>query len=172
MTPDLEYSILNGVPTHDVEDATMPIAIIGMSARLPGDATDPESLYKMCAEARDAWSTVPSNRFNHAAFYHPDANRNGTSNVLGAHFLQEDLALFDAPFFGMTRAEAAALDPQQRLLLEGCYEAFENAGRRMEDVVGSNTSVFVGSFCKDWGEVTLRDPGEYDTSFRAITCSC
>jgi acyl transferase domain-containing protein len=35
---------------------------------------------------------------------------------------------------------------------------FENAGIRLEDVVGSDTAVFVGSFCKDWGEVTLRDP--------------
>jgi hypothetical protein len=35
---------------------------------------------------------------------------------------------------------------------------FENAGKRLEDVVGSDTAVFVGSFCKDWGEVTLRDP--------------
>jgi acyl transferase domain-containing protein len=70
--------VLNG--TH-VEDATVPIAVIGMSARLPGGATDPEKLYRMCAEARDAWSTIPTNRFNQAAFYHPDANRNGTSNV-------------------------------------------------------------------------------------------
>ncbi|KAF2419578.1 putative polyketide synthase [Tothia fuscella] len=147
----------NGI--GETGDPTLPIAIIGLSARLPGDATDPESLYRLCADAKDAWSPVPSDRFNQEAFYHPDPNRNGTSNVRGAHFLNEDLALFDAPFFGMTKAEAAALDPQQRLLLESCYEAFENAGIRMEDVFGSNTSVFVGSFCKDWGEITLRDPG-------------
>jgi acyl transferase domain-containing protein len=71
-----------------LKDATMPIAVIGMSARLPGDATDPERLYKMCSEARDAWTTVPPSRFNQEAFYHPDANRNGTSNVKGAHFLE------------------------------------------------------------------------------------
>jgi acyl transferase domain-containing protein len=79
----------NGVPNGTkLRNPIMPIAVIGMSARLPGEATDPEKLYKMCSEARDAWSTVPPNRFNQAAFYHPDANRNGTSNVKGAHFLE------------------------------------------------------------------------------------
>jgi hypothetical protein len=92
---------------HGGEDPSMPIAIVGMSCRFPGDATDPRKLWQMCAAARDAWSPVPKERFNQDAFYHPDANRNGTSNVQGAHFLAEDLSLFDAPFFNMTPAEAA-----------------------------------------------------------------
>ncbi|KAF1988946.1 hypothetical protein K402DRAFT_461387 [Aulographum hederae CBS 113979] len=148
----------NGATSNGTGDQTMPIAIIGMSGRFPGDAIDPDHLFNLCAGARDSWSPFPSSRFNQEAFYHPDASRNGASNVKGGHFLREDLALFDAPFFGMTKAEAAALDPQQRLLLECCYEAFENAGTRVEDMAGSDTSVFVGSFCKDWGELTLRDP--------------
>lgn len=138
---------------QDGEDPNMPIAIVGMSCRCPGDATDPQKLWRMCAAARDAWSPVPKDRFNQAAFYHPDANRNGTSNVRGAHFLTEDLSLFDAPFFNMTPAEAAvssrlhqcitrtdvskALDPQQRLLLECCYEAFENGKFRTLNISSS-----------------------------------
>jgi acyl transferase domain-containing protein len=59
-------------------DATMPIAVIGMGCRYPGGATDPEKLWKMCAEQRDAWSPVPKERFNQDAFYHPDPSRNGT----------------------------------------------------------------------------------------------
>jgi hypothetical protein len=92
---------------HRGEDPSMPIAIVGMSCRFPGDATDPRKLWQMCAAARDAWSPVPKERFNQDAFYHPVDNRNGTSNVRGAHFLTEDLSLFDAPFFNMTPAEAA-----------------------------------------------------------------
>lgn len=44
-----------------------------------------------------------------------------------AHLLKEDLALFDASFFGLTAAEANAMDPQQRFLLETTYRALENS---------------------------------------------
>ena len=47
-------------------------------------------------------------------------------NARGGHFLREDLAAFDAPFFSMARAEAECMDPQHRRLLEGAYHAFEN----------------------------------------------
>ena len=57
---------------------TMPIAIVGMSCRFPGDATSPERLWKLCAESRSAWSQVPSERFNQEAFYHPQAEKLGT----------------------------------------------------------------------------------------------
>ena len=59
------------------KDETMPIAIIGMSCRFPGDATNPEKLWELCAQAQDAWSEFPGDRFNASAFYHPNIERNG-----------------------------------------------------------------------------------------------
>ena len=56
----------------------MPIAIIGMACRFPGDATSPEKLWELCANARSAWSPIPSSRFNQAAWYHPDKEHLGT----------------------------------------------------------------------------------------------
>lgn len=56
----------------------MPIAVIGMAFRGPGDATNVERLWKMISETREAWSLVPKQKWNNEAFYHPDANRNGT----------------------------------------------------------------------------------------------
>lgn len=145
------------LPTASKIDMTDPIAIVGMSCRFPGDADNVESLWKMCVESRDAWSTVPETRFNLNGYYHPDSNRPGATNVRGGHFLAEDPTHFDAPFFSITREEAAAMDPQQRLLLECSYEAFENAGITMRQLIGSDTSVFMGSFCRDWTDILNRD---------------
>ena len=53
----------------------MPIAIVGMACRLPGEATSPDKLWKLCAEKQAAWSEVPRDRMNLEAFYHPDGER-------------------------------------------------------------------------------------------------
>ncbi|PVH88801.1 hypothetical protein DL98DRAFT_477463 [Cadophora sp. DSE1049] len=136
----------------------MPIAVVGLSGRFPGAATNPSKLWDMCAAGKNAWSPLPADRFSAEAFYHPESGRNGTANIRGGFFLKEDLAYFDAPFFGMNVAEADALDPLQRMLLEASYEAFENAGIRMEDVAGGDTGIFIGTFCKDWENITTEDP--------------
>ena len=57
---------------------TMPIAVVGIGFRGPGDATNVENFWNMILQAREAWSLVPKEKWNNSAFYHPDANRNGT----------------------------------------------------------------------------------------------
>ena len=44
----------------------------------------------------------------------------------GAHFIKEDLGVFDAPFFSIPATEAMCMDPQHRILLETTYRALEN----------------------------------------------
>ena len=63
-------------------NAWMPIAIIGMSCKCPGDATSPERLWQLCAEGRSAWSDIPQNRFNAKAFYHPKGEKPGAVSTL------------------------------------------------------------------------------------------
>ncbi|KAJ4314705.1 hypothetical protein N0V94_006338 [Neodidymelliopsis sp. IMI 364377] len=136
---------------------SVPIAIIGMSCRFAGGATDPEKLWQLCAEGRTGWSEVPEDRYNIDGHYHPRPDNLNTTNVKGACFLDEDVGNFDATFFNLPAETAACLDPQFRLMLEGTYEAFENAGLTMNDVVGSDTSVYAGSFFKDYHDAGLRD---------------
>ncbi|KAB5536494.1 hypothetical protein GE09DRAFT_1290796 [Coniochaeta sp. 2T2.1] len=118
-------------------DDLMPIAIVGMSCRFPGDATNPSNLWDMLCNRRSAWSAIPKDKFTAEAFYHPDPDRNGAINVEGGHFLKEDIGRFDASFFSISPNEAKAIDPQQRLQLESAYEALENAGIPMEKAVAA-----------------------------------
>lgn len=121
---------------------TVPIAVVGLGCRFPGAASCPEAFWSMVSEGRQAWTDVPPDRFNWKSFYHPDADAPGTTNQKGGHFLDQDLADFDAGFFGIPAMEAAAMDPQQRLVLEVAWEAVENAGVPMSTFRGSDTAVF------------------------------
>lgn len=62
----------------DKQPASEPIAIIGLSCKFAGDASTPEGLWRMLAEGRDAWSEIPSSRFNAKGAYHPDSEKLST----------------------------------------------------------------------------------------------
>lgn len=51
---------------------------------------------------------------------------NPQTHVKGAHFLDDDVAAFDAGFFNYSAEMAQVVDPQFRLELESTYEALEN----------------------------------------------
>ncbi|OLN84398.1 Lovastatin diketide synthase LovF 12 [Colletotrichum chlorophyti] len=136
----------------------IPLAIVGIGCRLPGGATNPEKLWELLANGKSAWSRVPAERFNEEAFLHPDPDdRNGTNNHLGGHFLDQDIAEFDAGFFNVSPQEASSMDPQQRLLLETTYEALESAGIPQEKIRGSNTSVHMAMFTRDYDRNAYKD---------------
>lgn len=64
-------------------DGVMPIAIVGIGFRGPGDASDLNGLWNMIANKREARSSIPKDRWNNEAFYHPDSNRSGTVHSCG-----------------------------------------------------------------------------------------
>lgn len=55
----------------------VPIAVIGLAGRFPGDATDAGALWEMCCEGRSAWSKVPEDRMSQEAFFHPNVSKHG-----------------------------------------------------------------------------------------------
>ncbi|ERS99539.1 phenolpthiocerol synthesis polyketide synthase PpsB [Sporothrix schenckii ATCC 58251] len=85
---------LDALPDGNVDDV---IAVVGMSCRFPGDADNVENFWEMIREGKDAWSEIPSDRFNAKGWYHPDPNRPGSFHIRGAHFIKGDIAAFDAP---------------------------------------------------------------------------
>ncbi|KAJ5822474.1 hypothetical protein N7447_004814 [Penicillium robsamsonii] len=136
----------------------MPIAIIGMACRFPGDASSPEKLWDLCAKGKSAWSPIPDSRFHAESWYHPDKGHLGTSYVKGAHFLTEDISRFDAAFFNFTAESASTMDPEVRMQLETVYEALESAGLPLDQVAGSRTGVYAGTCFRDNHDSLMRDP--------------
>lgn len=135
-----------------------PIAIIGMSCRFPGGASEPARLWDVLSSGQSAWSEVPKDRFNMEAFHLEGDPHSSTTNTPGGHFLDSDVATFDCSFFEIKPTEARAMDPQQRLTLELAYEAFENAGFTVSQIWGSSTGVYIGQWSSDYSEIMARDP--------------
>lgn len=127
-----------------------PIAVVGMSCRLPGGGNDPDAFWELLANGVDATSEVPADRWDREAHYDPDKDAPGKMYTTRAGFLDFPVGDFDARFFRMSPREANGLDPQQRLLLEGSWDAVEDAGIDMASLAGTPTGVFVGICCDDY----------------------
>lgn len=113
---------------------TEPIAIVGMGCRFPG-APDLEAFWTLLRNGQDAIS-------------HADSNRALATAELGGFI--DDVAAFDARFFGISSRDAASMDPQQRILLEVAWEALQDSGVVIQELSGTQTGVFIGVSSQDY----------------------
>ncbi|PYH97832.1 putative polyketide synthase [Aspergillus ellipticus CBS 707.79] len=132
----------------------IPIAIVGMSMRLPGGVRTEDQFRDTLIKKGDGLCEVPKSRYTVESFYHP--SKGGCVKTKNGYFLQDDPGYFDAPFFSVRDYEAACMDPQQRLLLELVWECLENAGET--DWEGKEIGCYVGVFGEDWLSLAPRDP--------------
>lgn len=150
--------------THSFSSLKMsppiPIAIIGMGCRLPGGANSPEELWDMLAEGRSGWGEVPKERWDWRSFYHPDQSAKESLNYKSGYFIPQDITAFDARFFGIPPGEAHGIDPQQRILLESTWDAIENAGIPPDSLRGSDTSVYMAIFARDYDRMSFKDTSQ------------
>nr|WP_309227868.1 MULTISPECIES: sulfolipid-1 biosynthesis phthioceranic/hydroxyphthioceranic acid synthase [unclassified Mycolicibacterium] len=120
-----------------------PVAVIGMSCRLPGGIDSPERLWEALLRGDDLVTEVPADRWDADEYYDPEPGVPGRSVSKWGAFL-DDVAGFDAEFFGINERESSAIDPQHRMLLETSWEAMEHAGLSRDALADSLTGVFVG----------------------------
>ena len=128
------------------------VAVVGVGCRLPGGITDLDGLWAALRDGRDLVGEMPEDRFPKQRFVDPGAVRPGRSYTAAGGFL-DDIASFDAGYFGISPKEAAHIDPQQRLLLEMAAEALDDAAVPAETLAGSDTCVYVGVSDPAYGTV-------------------
>lgn len=132
-----------------VREDIEPIAIIGMSCRLPGKVNSPETYWNLLVNGVNAASEIPKDRWSIEDYYYPDKTILGKSHSKYGGFI-EDVEMFDHDFFGISNREAEYLDPQQRHLLELTWEALEDAGISPSQLSATNTGVLIGGFALDY----------------------
>jgi phthiocerol/phenolphthiocerol synthesis type-I polyketide synthase D len=142
-------------------DIAEPIAVVGIGCRLPGNVSGPESFWQLLVDGRDAVGEVPADRWDGDAFYDPDPQAPGRMTTKWGGFV-DDVAGFDADFFGITPREAVAMDPQQRILLEVAWEALEHAGVAPDSLNGSRTAAIMGVSAWDYTILNLERNAEID----------
>jgi phthiocerol/phenolphthiocerol synthesis type-I polyketide synthase C len=140
---------------------TKPIAIIGMACRFPGGVANPDDFWELLSTGRDAVTQIPPERFGTEFYQHPSKREPGKSYTFAAGAL-DNVAGFDAAFFGISRREATQMDPQQRLLLELAWETFEDAGLPPREMAGRNCAVYVGVANTDYGHRGMDDVSGID----------
>ena len=139
-----------------------PIAICGMSVRLPGGLHSPQQLWNFLASKGDARGPVPKSRYNASAFYSETSKPNSVKTEYG-YFLDEsiDLATIDTSFFTMGKLEVERTDPQQRQMLEVARECMEDAGET--NWKGRPIGCYMGSFGEDWVEMFAKENQHHGT---------
>lgn len=133
------------------------IAIIGEAGRFPG-AQNVKEFWDMLVEGRAGTGPLPMGRWSEYAAEPTVSEKIANQNTDGGYL--EDIASFDAEFFGLSPLEAANMDPQQRILLELAWEALEDAGLPANQLRGTATGVYMGSTNNDYGMLIVADPAE------------
>nr|WP_243654842.1 polyketide synthase Pks13 [Nocardia alba] len=165
--------IVNGEPEPEPEDSSEytaafapseahDVAVVGLSTRLPGAGTTPESTWEFIIGRGDAIRELPEGRWSEFLTDPSVAKSIDQANTLGGYLDQDVIKDFDAEFFAMSPIEVEQVDPQQRLMMELAWEALEHARIPASDLKGGQVGVFVGSSTNDFQMVASLGLGDTD----------
>ena len=100
------------------------IAIVGMAGRFPG-ANDVDTFWRKLCDGVESIRDLSDQELRDAGVQQAQLDEPRYVRRKG---VLDDVACFDAPFFGYPPREALLMDPQQRLFLELGWQALEHAG--------------------------------------------
>ncbi|OBB56202.1 polyketide synthase [Mycobacterium sp. 852013-51886_SCH5428379] len=136
-----------------------PVAIIGIGCRLAGDITTPADFWQFLLDGGSDVREIPAERWEPYLRRDPRNAAVLRETTPWGTFI-DDLAGFDAEFFGVSPREAELMDPQQRLALEVSWEALEHAGVPPRSLAGTDAAVLMGVNSDDYGKLIMEDlPG-------------
>lgn len=124
------------------------IAIIGLSARIPGAKNIDEFWKNLCGGVESITTLSDQDIIEEGI----DPEILKKSNYVKAWGVLDDVDKFDAKFFGYNPREAKILDPQQRIFLEEAWKALENSGydpQRLNGLVGTFASVGMNTYIRN-----------------------
>ncbi|WAU82460.1 SDR family NAD(P)-dependent oxidoreductase [Streptomyces sp. Qhu-G9] len=147
------------------------VAVVGVGLCLPGRIRTLDGLWAALEGERDLVGEVPADRFDTGAFVTAGAGRAGKSYTAAGGFL-DDVASFDAGYFGIAPKEATRIDPQQRLLLECAVEAFDDAAIDPASLAGSDTAVVIGVSSHDYSDLQARRLRSYNPYTMGGSAAC
>lgn len=125
-------------------DADAGVAVIGMGCRLPGGADGPERYWDLLIAGGDAITAVPGDRWAPGLQYYDGTSLvPGKTRAMRGGFL-DDIAGWDAEFFGVPAQEARRIDPQHRLVMEVAWRCLEDAGIGRAEISSARVGVFAG----------------------------
>ncbi|QKW37595.1 beta-ketoacyl synthase [Actinomadura sp. NAK00032] len=133
------------------DERRAPLAVVGMGLRLPGGLRTPGQYWDFLRGEGTALTAIPEDRPGLREVHDPVVGRPGRSYVDRAGFV-DDIAAFDADFFGISHREAKLLDPQQRMLLEVAWEAMERAGIPVRRSDRLDVGVYLGMMASEYLE--------------------
>src|SRR5688572_22082244 len=121
------------------EPAANDVALVGLALHVPGA----DSAERFWQNLRDGVESVRSFSDDELTAAGVSADERANPNYVRAGVVLDNLAMFDAEFFGLSPKEAAIMDPQHRHFLECAWEALETAGHVPERFEG-RIGVFAG----------------------------
>lgn len=134
----------------------MTVEIIGYAAIAPG-AGSASQLFALLRKGECTVTEIPAARWDRARFWHPNPGVAGKTYTFAAGVV-DDVDLFDARIFGLSRREAMAMDPQQRLLLSVTWRALEDANLPLASLQAETIGVYIGASSLDSANLSVEDP--------------
>ena len=148
-TPEIETPLLEtSIETPSTSESTE-IAVLGISCKLPGHVSSPESFWKLLENPKDVTVGLPLSCYE-----------NETHIYVRKVGMIDEKDLFDYDFFGIPKdslLHVDKVDVRMKNVIEVSYLALLQGTYNKDTIFGTNTDVFIGnSYDNDTGPYLSR----------------